>query len=113
MELTFKTVGMSYWDFDVESGLFRAFNDPVNDFHSEKPISPEEYLSTTHPEDVDCVREYINRILLGVNSDFNLKYRSKTKWDDEWQTLLVTGIPIERNKKGQVTRYTGIKINNT
>ena len=104
---------MSYWDFDVESGLFRAFNDPVNDFHSEKPISPEEYLSTTHPEDVDCVREYINRILLGVNSDFNLKYRSKTKWDDEWQTLLVTGIPIERNKKGQVTRYTGIKINNT
>lgn len=113
MELTFKTVGMSYWDFDVESGQFRAFNDPVNDFHSEKPISPEEYLSIAHPEDVDCVREYINRILLGVNSDFNLKYRSKTKWDDEWQTLLVTGIPIERNKKGQVTRYTGIKINNT
>ena len=113
MELTFKTVGMSYWDFDVESGQFRAFNDPVNNFHSEKPISPEEYLSTAHPEDVDCVREYINRILLGVNSDFNLKYRSKTKWDDEWQTLLVTGIPIERNKKGQVTRYTGIKINNT
>ena len=113
MELTFKTVGMSYWDFDVESGQFRAFNDPVNDFHSEKPISPEEYLSTAHPEDVDCVREYIKRILLGVNSDFNLKYRSKTKWDDEWQTLLVTGIPIERNKKGQVTRYTGIKINNT
>ena len=113
MELTFKTVGMSYWDFDVESGQFRAFNDPVNDFHSEKPISPEEYLSTAHPEDVDCVHEYINRILLGVNSDFNLKYRSKTKWDDEWQTLLVTGIPVERNKKGQVTRYTGIKINNT
>ncbi|MFR8837801.1 response regulator [Bacteroides nordii] len=113
MELTFKTVGMSYWDFDVESGQFRAFNDPVNDFHSEMPISPEEYLSTAHPDDVDCVREYINRILRGINSDFNLKYRSKTKWDDEWQTLLVTGIPIERNKKGQVTRYTGIKINNT
>lgn len=112
MELTFKTVGMSYWDFDVESGQFRAFNDPVNDFHSEKPIFPEDYLNTAHPDDVNCVREYINRILLGVNSDFNLKYRSKTKWDDEWQTLLVTGIPIERNKKGQVTRYTGIKINN-
>ena len=70
-------------------------------------------MNTAHPDDVNCVREYINRILLGVNSDFNLKYRSKTKWDDEWQTLLVTGIPIERNKKGQVTRYTGIKINNT
>lgn len=77
MELTFKTVGMSYWDFDVESGQFRAFNDPVNDFHSEKPIFPEDYLNTAHPDDVNCVREYINRILLGVNSDFNLKYRSK------------------------------------
>lgn len=49
----------------------------------------------------------------GIDKDFNVKYRSKTKWDDEWQTLLVTGIQVERDKEGHVTRYTGITINNT
>ncbi|MFR7808834.1 MAG: hypothetical protein ACLU4N_05910 [Butyricimonas faecihominis] len=48
MELTFKTVGMSYWDFDVKTGQYRAFNDSVNDFRS-KNISPEDYLNAHIP----------------------------------------------------------------
>lgn len=113
IELSFRTVGMSYWDFDVKNDRFRAFNDPVNDYHSEKTISPEEYIMATHPEDLEVVRGYIDHMRRGIDKDFNLKYRSKTKWDDEWQTLLVTGIQIERDRDGRVTRYTGITINNT
>ncbi len=113
MELTFKSVGMSYWDFDVETGQFTAFNDPVNDFHSEKSISPDEYLAATHPEDVACVREYLDGMFRRKDKDFNFNYRSRTKWDSDWQSLVVSGIPAERNKKGQVIRYTGIKLNNT
>ena len=45
MELTFKTVGMSYWDFDVTGRKFTAFNDPVNDYHPETPIDVDQYLS--------------------------------------------------------------------
>ena len=51
IELSFKTVGMSYWDFDVKSLKFSAFNDPINDFYSEKTITPEDYLNATHPDD--------------------------------------------------------------
>ena len=113
IELTFKTVGMSYWDFDVESKQFRAFNDPVNDFLSEKAITPEEYLNVTHPDDIEHVRENIDCMLRGVDREFAFKYRSKTRWDKEWQTLLVTGVQVERDKRGRVLRYTGIKFNNT
>lgn len=113
MQLTFKTVGMSYWDFDVKSKQFKAFNDPVNDFHSENAITPEDYLHTTHPEDMDQVRDHINYMIGGTSEELNFKFRSKTKWDKEWQTLIVTGIPVERDKKGNVIRYTGIKVNNT
>mgnify|MGYP000456011296 FL=1 len=113
IELSFKTVGMSYWDFDVKSLKFSAFNDPVNDFYSEKTITPEDYLNATHPDDVVFVRKYMEHMFRGIDKDFNVKYRSKTKWDDEWQTLLVTGIQVERDKEGHVTRYTGITINNT
>ena len=52
IELSFKTVGMSYWDFDVKNLKFSAFNDPINDFYSEKTITPEDYLNATHPDDV-------------------------------------------------------------
>lgn len=113
MQLTFKTVGMSYWDFDIKSKQFRAFNDPINDFHAENVITPEEYLHAAHPEDMDQVHENINYMIQGATKELNFKFRSKTKWDEEWQTLIVTGIPVERDKKGNVTRYTGIKVNNT
>lgn len=113
IELSFKTVGMSYWDFDVKSLKFSVFNDPINDFYSEKTITPEDYLNATHPDDVVFVRKYMEHMFRGIDKDFNVKYRSKTKWDDEWQTLLVTGIQVERDKEGHVTRYTGITINNT
>lgn len=113
IELSFKTVGMSYWGFDLKSLKFSAFNDPINDFYSEKTITPEDYLNATHPDDVVFVRKYMEHMFRGIDKDFNVKYRSKTKWDDEWQTLLVIGIQVERDKEGHVTRYTGITINNT
>lgn len=113
MELTFKTVGMSYWDFDVTTRQFKAFNDPVNDYHPERTITPNDYMEATHPEDVDCVCKYIEYMLQRTDKEFSFQYRSKSKWENEWQTLIVTGIPVERDKKGNVTRYTGIKFNNT
>lgn len=113
MELTFKTVGMSYWDFDVESKQYRAFNDPVNDFHPDKVIWPEDYVNAAHPDDMERVKKNIESMLQRIDKEFSFQYRSKTKWDQEWQTLIITGIPVEKNKKGRITRYTGIAFNNT
>ena len=113
MELTFKTVGMSYWDYDVKTRQYRSFNDPVNDFNPEKAITPEDYLNVAHPEDTQRVRENIACMSAGQQTEFSLQYRSRTKWDQEWQTLIVTGLPSERDRKGNVVRYTGIAFNNT
>ena len=113
MELTFKTVGMSYWDYDVKTRQYRSFNDPVNDFNPEKAIIPEDYLKAAHPEDTERVRENMVGMSAGQYKEFSLQYRSRTKWDQDWQTLIVTGLPSERDKKGDVIRYTGIAFNNT
>lgn len=113
MELTFKTVGMSYWDYDVKTRQYRSFNDPVNDFNPEKAIMPEDYLKAAHPEDTERVRENMVGMSAGQYKEFSLQYRSRTKWDQDWQTLIVTGLPSERDKKGNVIRYTGIAFNNT
>ena len=113
MELTFKTVGMSYWDYDVKTRQYRSFNDPVNDFKPEKALMPEDYLKAAHPEDTERVRENMVGMSAGQYKEFSLQYRSRTKWDQDWQTLIVTGLPSERDKKGNVIRYTGIAFNNT
>lgn len=113
MELTFKTVGMSYWDYDVKTRQYRSFNDPVNDFNPEKAIMPEDYLKAAHPEDTERVCENMVGMSAGQYKEFSLQYRSRTKWDQDWQTLIVTGLPSERDKKGNVIRYTGIAFNNT
>lgn len=112
-ELAMKVSNIVHWDFDVRTQTFESYNDPINDYRSEKTITPEDYLNATHPNDVDYVRRYMEHMFRGIDEDFNVKYRSKTKWDDEWQTLLVTGIQVERDKEGHVIRYTGITINNT
>ena len=113
MELTFKTVGMSYWDYDVKTRQYRSFNDPVNDFNPERAIMPEDYLNAAYPEDTERVRENMIGMSVGQYKEFSLQYRSRTKWDQDWQTLIVTGLPSERDKKGNVIRYTGIAFNNT
>ena len=113
MELTFKTAGISYWDFDAKSQLFKSFNNPLNDFNPEIPITVEEYLKVTLPEDTEILREQIDRMVRGVDEEVNFQYHSQTKWHQEWQTMLVTGIPLERDKRGRVIRYTGIAFNNT
>ena len=112
-ELAMKVSNIVHWDFDVRTQTFESYNDPINDYRSEKTITPEDYLNATHPNDVDYVRRYMEHMFRGIDKDFNVKYRSKTKWDDEWQTLLVTMAQVERDKEGHVIRYTGITINNT
>ena len=67
----------------------------------------------THPDDTEYVRKNIDNMLQGINKEFHFQYRSRTKWAPEWQTLILTGIPSERNKKGNIIRYTGIAFNNT
>lgn len=113
MELTFKTVGMSYWDYDVKTRQFRSFNDPVNDFNPERAITSEDYQNAAHPKDTERVCENIAGMSSGQLKEFSFQYRSRSKWDQEWQTLIVTGLPSEWDKKGNVTRYTGIAFNNT
>lgn len=113
LELSFKTVGISYWDYDVKTDHFRAFNDPVNDFQSDKLFSPANYQEFAHPDDIHDLNECFKHMRNSIERDFNFKYRSKTKWDKEWQTLVVTGIPVESDKDGRCIRYTGLTINNT
>lgn len=55
----------------------------------------------------------MNHMFQGIDKNIILTYRSKTKWNDDGRTLLVTGMQVERDREGRALHYTGIMINNT
>ena len=110
MELTFKTVGMSYWDFDVTTRQFKAFNDPVNDYVAGRPVSINEYLEVIHPEDRSLVNDALQTMLSGERSNINFTCRMQTKYDEIWQYCNITGVPFEEEECGKISRFTGLLI---
>ena len=56
-ELAMKVNDIVHWDFDVQKQKFESYNDPVNDYASDKLLSLDEYLSVIHPEDHSLVND--------------------------------------------------------
>lgn len=113
MDLAIKTLGMSHWNFDATTELFHSYNDEVNDFNSEILLKPQSYIDCTHVDDKEKVRSFIDSMLEGKDKEIRLSYRIKTKWSKDWQSIIVAGVPVEKDKNGKVIRYTGLQYNNT
>ena len=70
-ELAMKVNDIVHWDFNVQMQTFEAYNDPVNDYASDKLVSLEEYLNVIHPEDRSLVNDALQSMLLGRNMNIN------------------------------------------
>lgn len=110
-ELAMKVNDIVHWDFNVQMQTFEAYNDPVNDYASDKLVSLEEYLNVIHPEDRSLVNDALQSMLLGRNMNINLTCRIQTRYDDTWQYCNITGVPFEFGESGDVIRYTGFRQN--
>ena len=101
-ELAMKVNDIVHWDFNVQMQTFEAYNDPVNDYASDKLVSLEEYLNVIHPEDRSLVNDALQSMLLGRNMNINLTCRIQTRYDDTWQYCNITGVPFEFGESGDV-----------
>ena len=99
-ELAMKVNDIVHWDFNVQMQTFEAYNDPVNDYASDKLVSLEEYLNVIHPEDRSLVNDALQSMLLGRNMNINLTCRIQTRHDDTWQYCNITGVPFEFGEGG-------------
>ena len=50
-ELAMQVSNIVHWDFDVLTGKFESYNDPINDFASDKLLTVQEFLEVIHPDD--------------------------------------------------------------
>ena len=64
-ELTMKVSNIVHWDFDVSTQKFTSYNDPVNDYISDRLLPLSEYLNVIHPEDRTSFSDAIAPMLEG------------------------------------------------
>lgn len=113
-DLVIKISGLVLWEFDVKNNEFTNFNDPINNYDSSIKITLDQYMSHFNSEDFGPdFLEGLKVITTGKDKSFSFNVRIKTACDTEWQHVFITGSPIEKDSKGKVTKFVGLRQNNT
>lgn len=110
-ELAMKVSNIIHWDFDVRTQEFEAYNDPINDYASDKLVSIQRYMDVIHPEDRSSSYDAIQSMLSGKEFTINFTCRMQTKYDESWQYCNIIGVPFEKDEYGNNVRYTGFRQN--
>lgn len=110
-ELTMKVSNIVHWDFDVKTQKFESYNDPINDYTSDRLLTLSEYLDVIHPEDRTSFSDAIAPMLEGKDLTVYFTCRMQTKYDKSWQYCDFTAVPFEKDENGNITHFTGFRQN--
>jgi signal transduction histidine kinase/ABC-type uncharacterized transport system substrate-binding protein len=115
LKFAIQTANMVIWEYDSIKRYFITYNDPIADYKDNAIIYLEDYIKYMHPQDIlseqtsNSLRVFNN--MLDESFTFNLRLKSSR--DLEWQHCTILGLPMEKGSAGKVTRYMGIRVNNT
>ena len=110
-ELTMKVSNIVHWDFDAKTQKFESYNDPINDYTSNRLLTLSEYLDVIHPEDRTSFSDAIAPMLEGKDLTVYFTCRMQTKYDKSWQYCDFTAVPFEKDENGNITHFTGFRQN--
>ena len=110
-ELAMKVSNIVHWDFDVKTRKFESYNDPINDYTSDRPLNLSEYLDVIHPEDRTSFSDAIAPMLEGKDLTINFTCRMQTKYDKSWQYCDFIAVPFEKDEDGNIIHFTGFRQN--
>ena len=67
-----KVSNIVHWDFDVNSQKFESYNDPINDYVSDRLLTVSEYMDVIYPEDRSVFYDAMQSLIAGKNVTINL-----------------------------------------
>lgn len=111
--LAMKTSNFVLWEYDCNTQLFTAFNEPLNNYNNDVKLSIINYLHVLHPDDINKLVPINEHLSLRHDVNFSIDLRFKDTEDGEWQYYTLTGAPFERDDFGRVIKFAGIRKNNT
>lgn len=97
-DLAMKVSNIVHWDFDVNSQKFESYNDPINDYVSDRLLTVSEYMDVIYPEDRSVFYDAMQSLIAGENVTINFTCRIQTKYDETWQYCDFMGVPFDQDE---------------
>lgn len=115
LRFAIQTAGMAMWEFDSNTLMFTAYNDPIADYKDGALISISTFDSYLHEDGTEWERLEKAKQAMKNGEDLSFDYviKMKTKYDSDWQYCTVRGVPMEKDKTGKVIKYIGVRLNIT
>lgn len=115
LRFAIQTAGMAMWEFDSNTLMFTAYNDPIADYKDGAVISISTFDSYLHDDGTEWERLEKAKQAMKNGEDLSFDYviKMKTKYDSDWQYCTVRGVPMEKDKTGKVIKYIGVRLNIT
>lgn len=115
LRFAIQTAGMAMWEFDSNTLMFTAYNDPIADYKDGAVISISTFDSYLHEDGTEWERLEKAKQAMKNGEDLSFDYviKMKTKYDSDWQYCTVRGVPMEKDKTGKVIKYIGVRLNIT
>ncbi len=114
LSLAIKGSNIAFWEFDTATQIFKAYNDPVNNYNESHTLTLDDYHRYMATSDLIAMKPYLELMLEGRDESYSLDVRMKTPNDKEWHECIITGIPFEKSPlTGRVTKYVGFRQDNT
>lgn len=115
LRFAIQTAGMAMWEFDSNTLMFTAYNDPIADYKDGALISISTFDSYLHDDGTEWERLEKAKQAMKNGEDLSFDYviKMKTKYDSDWQYCTVRGVPMEKDKTGKVIKYIGVRLNIT
>lgn len=109
LRLLLKARDTIQYEYDVEKDVIYVENDPF--FPGRHIIPLTDYEGLLDPE--NRTYEPVRKLRLGLDEVINVEWRMKNDYDREWSYMSFTNIPIQKNTKGKVVKYSGLRRDNT
>lgn len=111
IDLVISSCGIVLWDYDVKNEKIYTHREGV--IFKGIPMTVEEYLEYVHPDDRNKILEYVKPINDGSLGRFDFEVRVIVPGFENFQWVVISGIPYKRDETGRVIKYTGLRRNNT
>lgn len=113
LEFVIQNSDIVIWEFDVETQMFTAYNDPINAYDDSVQLTMEEYYECLHPDDRKQAAEFLNSMLAGEEASSSFDVRLQVAVEAKWRYCTISGLPFIRKADGSVTKYVGYRRDNT
>jgi PAS domain S-box-containing protein len=112
-DVAVRGAGIVLWEFDRKSGNYISYNEPINNYDDSKKLLMSDYLNVFHPDDVEAVLVNYKGMERGDKITLTQSVRVHIPGSYGWRHCEITVSPFEIDADGKVSRYVGVRRDNT